>query len=177
MKPQIIKADIAGCTVKFPNEETVYYVGDSCPPLGNGICYKDRKAFDEHVGICYIPEYDFMDEPALDKDVSSDMREWMEKNFSWHVAIDNGYTRDGIYAAADEAIDAEWQEQMEKEYGKAFFEGFIDHIAQVIFDTVDWQHPETYAQELDIDEEWEYYLKKYDDPRLTDKQKKELGYE
>ena len=177
MKPQIIPADIAGKMVSWNNGNDVYYVGDVCPPMGQGTVYKDQKAFDEHVGICYVPEACFFDEVGIDENVSDEMLAWMRKNNEWLVACDNGYTRDDIYAAVCDAFDGAcgYYDKAVEEYGKPLVEEFLDKVTKFTFDICDWQCPETFLNEFEFDEEWEMFIEEQtDDKRLTDKQKKEL---
>lgn len=183
MKPEIINADTAGMIVSWDNGKDVYYVGSNCPPIGNGVCYKEKQAFDDRQGICYVNEYGFYDEVAIDENVSDEMREWMRKHSEWYVCMDDrGYTyddiREAVYSWEAGYLDDEIQDDK-------LYEMFIDWMTEQVFDIVDWQSPETYLSELDPFEQWENCPQlssddprfPIDDKRLTDKQKQELGYE
>lgn len=150
MKPKIIKADIAGYMVKFPNDDDVYYVGEACPPIGNGFCYKDRAAFKDRQGICYTPEYSFMDEVGIDENVSDEMLDFMNKNGIGYVALDNGYTFYDI-----EHCVYDWIGDKLNELNDYIYDLFVDYMCEQVFENVDWQCPETYLQELDVIEQWE----------------------
>lgn len=177
MKPTIIKADIAGRIVMF-GENDIYYVGGSTE---QGVVYKSQEAFDEHDGICYVPEAGFFDAVGIYENVSDEMIDFMNEDNCCYVTDGaGGYTRDDIYAAMYDHLDGndEWVERMKKEYGNAFVEGYIDKCVEIVFQELDWQCPETLMDDWDWYDDWEQYLKDYfDDPRLTDKQKKELGYD
>ena len=183
MKPKIIKADEAGCIVSWDNGNDVYYVGDAYG-YNDGVVYKSQSAFDEHIGICYIPEHGFFDQVGLDENVSDEMLDWMRNDkdyMSGYVADDGcGYTRDDLYAAFFDHIDHDnWYDEQVEEYGKPFVEAFIDKEIEYIFGELDWQFPETFMQEMDWEEDWDEHVRSLDqqDPRLTPQQRKELGYE
>lgn len=182
MKPQIIKADIAGYMVKFPDEHDVFYVGESCPPIGNGFVYKDRRAFEDQIGICYTPERDF-ENLAETRDLECDsilqerLAEYLESHGmdDGYVALDVGYTWDDLRDCVYNWIGDQLNEVCEDDH---YFELFVDYIQEKLFDLLDWQMPETLLSEWDVIEQWENAPQlSCEDPRLTDKQRKELGYE
>lgn len=159
MKPEIIKADTAGMIVSWDDGNDVYYIGSSCPPIGNGICYKDRAAFEDKQGICYIPEHDFENiEETRDLQCDSRLQEqlvdFLHKNHidAGYVAQDVGYTwqdlRDEVYS---------WEGGKLNDIIKddRIFELFIDYIQDRCFDECDWQAPSTWLYELDPIEQWE----------------------
>lgn len=177
-EPTIIKADTAGRIVMFgePADDDIYYVGAAYGD-NDGIVYKDKHAFDEHDGICYVPEAYFFKADEIADLCSDDMKAFIEEDHCGYVCNDSGgYTRDDLYAEMYDRMDCnDWVERMEKDYGKAFVEEFIDKETAYVFQELDWQCPSTFMDELDWEEDWKQYLKeKFDDPRLTNKQKEEL---
>ena len=153
MKPEIIKADTAGMIVSWDNGNDVYYIGSSCPPIGNGVCYKDKQAFEDQQGICYVNEYGFYDEVAIDENVSDEMLEWMRKHNEWYVCMDDrDYTyddlRDVVYGWEGGKLNNIIKDDR-------IFELFIDYIQERCFDELDWQAPATWLSELDPIEQWE----------------------
>lgn len=177
MKTITIKpADLAGLMVQIEGESTTYYIGESYGD-NDGVVYKNEEAFNEHEGVCYIPEHGFFKD---DDKVSKEMLEFARLNHYAYIGdAECGYTRDDIYAAMYNHLDSDgWVDRMEQEYGKAFMEGYIDKCIEIVFQEIDWQCPETLMNDWDWEEDWEQYLKdNLDDKRLTDKQRKELGYE
>ena len=183
MKPQIIKADTAGMIVSWDNGNDVYYVGSSCPPIGNGICYKDKQSFDDQQGICYVNEYGFYDEVAIDENVSDEMLAWMRKHNEWHVCMDDrGYTYEDLRHAVYDWDGGELNDIIKDD---DIYEMFIDYMTARCFDECDWQTPETWLNELDPEEQWENCPQlcegdprfQFEDERLTPQQRKELGYD
>lgn len=183
MKPTITKADTAGWRLTLPNDIDTYYVGEY---YEQGTIYKDREAFDSHEGVCYIPESGFFDAVGWDENIPDDFEQMLKENnlpdgwvFCDYRYNDGAYTRDDIYAAVYAHFNQDgWVDEMKKEYGNAFVEAFIDQEAEYVFETVDWQCPETLLNEMDWEEDWENYLEReLDDKRLTPKLRKELGYE
>lgn len=178
MKPEIIKADTAGRIVMFgePADDDIYYVGAAYGD-NDGIVYKDQRAFDEHDGICYVPEAGFFDADDIAERCSDDMKAFIEEDHCGYVCDDGGgYTHDDMYAEMWDHMDYDdWATKMQKKYGKAFVEEFVDEEVAYVFQQLDWQCPSTFMDEMDWEEDWKEYLKKHlDDKRLTDKQNEEL---
>lgn len=103
----------------------------------NGYCYKDEEAYKTGEGICYIPEYD------LD-DLHKDLKEF-----------DSRYENSSM---TEDEYRKEREEILLYEYGytrKNFLDiwGGLEEFADDTFYMVDWQSPETYANEWDVDEE------------------------
>jgi len=151
-----------GCMVVISDglDTDAYYVADTCDsPYGNGgMIYKNQEAFDEQDGICYVPEAGFMDDEYVPEQVKQLYAEG--KLPSKLVANDSaGYTRDDIYAEMSTHIGLEWLEEMDKEYGKSITEGFIDKETAYVFRELDWQCPSTFMDEMDINADWEEWLK------------------
>lgn len=174
MKPQIIKADTAGCIVNFNGD--IYYVGDKS---GEGIAYKDKAAFDNKQGICYTPEYDFYDEVGIDENVSDEMLSWMTRHNQWHVTCDNGFTYDDLRERVYHWENGTLNDIIEDD---RLFELFIDYMVDRMFGELEWQTPDSWLNELDVLEQWENCPQlscedprfPLDDKRLTDKQMEEL---
>lgn len=179
-EPTIIEADIAGYMVKFPDSDEVFYVGSSCPPIGNGVCYKSKKAFDDQQGICYTPEHDFKDISAWrDLDCDSELQERLANYLgtheldSGHVALDVGYTWDDLRERVYSWIGDKLNDVCDDKY----FELFVDYIQERLFNELDWQGPDALLYAWDVMELYDDAPQLCsDDPRLTDKQKQELGY-
>lgn len=178
LEPEVIEADTAGYMVKFPDADEVFYVASSCPPIGDGVCYKSKEAFDDQQGICYIPEHDFKDISAWrDLDCDSELQERLANYLgthgmdSGHVALDVGYTwedlRERVYSWIGDTLNDVCDDK--------YFELFVDYIQERLFNELDWQGPDALLYAWDVMELYDDAPQLcYDDPRLTDKQKEEL---
>lgn len=168
MKPEIIKADTAGMIVSWDNSKDVYYVGSSCPHIGNGVCYKNKQAFDDQEGICYVNEYNFYDEVAVDENVSDEMLAWMNKHNEWHVCMkEQGYTWEDLRIAVYDWIGHQLDCLDDHTYDM-----FVDYMQERLFDELDWQSPSTWLSELDPIEQWENCPQLCsDDPRFVNKKR------
>lgn len=172
LEPRFIKADTAGYMVKFPDEDEVFYVGSPCPPIGNGVCYKSKEAFEYQEGICYTPEADFKDISARrDLQCDSELQERLANYLgthgldSGHVALDVGYTwddlRDRVYSWIGDTLNDVCDDK--------YFEMFVDYIQERMFEELDWQAPATWLSELDPIEQWENCPQlSCDDPRFDE---------
>lgn len=167
--------------------EKAYYdnVGTICIDItaghtANGYCYKNQIAFDNYPdSICYIPEYGFEDLRRNIGAVYSNGHYFLTPE-QVAKAIEDGtaYTRNSmrklIYEQCADIISREGDGIDDT----ALFERFVDNMLEDAFLTVDWQYVSTFIDEIDPIEQWELFLEKeLDDKRLTDKQRKELGYE
>ena len=101
-----------------------YVTGDS---TSQGWVYKDEKAFVKGVGICYIPEYAF--EGNTIEVVTFNRLQDREETiyFELQPIIDKG--------------EAYTQQDLIKVFGD-------EHKAIIGFDMLDWQFPESLAEEL-----------------------------
>jgi hypothetical protein len=97
----------------------------------NGMCYKDLDAWKNKKGVIYIPEYGLTDNGKVDIDDCWYSQEWM--NFVKET-IEN-------YDIYDE--------------------NFSKHMAEIILQECDWQDLSTKLQELDIEEEYGYFMADY----------------
>lgn len=97
----------------------------------NGMCYKDLDAWENKKGVIYIPEYGLTDNGKVDIDDCWYSKEWM--NFVKET-IEN-------YDIYDES--------------------FSEHMAEIILQECDWQDLSTKLQELDIEEEYGYFMIDY----------------
>lgn len=104
------------------------YFGDQTE---NGVCYKDLEAFKDNSDLCYIPECELDGE-------------------NWSAEFDSykGYTREEILSMTKEFIEDE-NTPADKD--------FVEHLAEHALQVVDWQSIETYLNEIDIYETWEYF--------------------
>lgn len=107
-----------------------------------GYYYKDYEAFKNGNDVCYIPEYNYVnnDEKCL--------------IISENVKSNNKYYRKDIIN--------EVKNELCGEVYKDFFNGtvpenLINHISEIAFDIVDWQHPSSYLYET----EWDDTIKEY----------------
>lgn len=107
-----------------------------------GYYYKDYEAFKNGDDVCYIPEYNYVnnDEKCL--------------IISENVKSNNKYYRKDIIN--------EVKNELCGEVYKDFFNGtvpenLINHISEIAFDIVDWQHPSSYLYET----EWDDTIKEY----------------
>ena len=103
----------------------VVYIGEYAT---QGVIYKDYKAYETGKGVCYIPEFDFdnPDNPFELSDKAMVAHHIEDNNFQ----ASNGYHRSDFLRIADGNKD--W--------------------ADCLFEMVDWQHPETLADELEPDD-------------------------
>lgn len=97
----------------------------------NGMCYKDLDAWKNKKGVIYIPEYGLTDNGKVDIDDCWYSKEWF--NFVKET-IEN-------YDIYDE--------------------NFSKHMAEIILQECDWQDLSTKLQELDIEEEYAYFMVDY----------------
>ncbi len=99
----------------------------------NGMAYKNWNEFYYGNGICYISEHGFDDR----KDWSIEIPEEDEQVI--------GYTRQ------------DFLNMVREEVGDDVPDNVVMAIATDIFETVDWQYPETYLNEIDIEEQLKYF--------------------
>lgn len=97
----------------------------------NGMCYKDLDAWKNKKGVIYIPEYGLTDNGKVDIDDCWYSKEWM--NFVKEI-IENHDIYD---------------------------ENFSKYMAEIILQECDWQDLSTKLQELDIEEEYGYFMADY----------------
>lgn len=124
---KIYEADIAGR--KLEHEGKIYYQPQR-HGFNDGVIYKDYKAFESGEGTCYIPEYAIPGNGAFDEFVEPDLV--LPDEGDWYLEENCG-----IYTKKD-------------------FVSIAGKHADMLFEDVDWQHPETLWEEYDtedIDEE------------------------
>ena len=102
----------------------------------NGYCYKDEKAFKNKVGICYIPEFN-----TLQQDYNTEYEIPVEKEKEYSC-----YTYDDI---RNDVIDELFINY--REYN--ITDEKIDKITAIVFDLIDWQHPSSLLMEIDWSED------------------------
>lgn len=122
----------------------------------NGICFKDEDAFKSKTGICYIPEHGFDEngEVTLDGSLCSGL----------HNA--SLYTHNDIWIWCDKEV-TDWLRDIEMVERVPF----VEHVTELVFQTIDWQHPSTYLEELDIEEiydDWKNNSERNDQAYLRD---------
>lgn len=170
MKPEIIKADTAGFMVKFPNDDDVYYVGEK---VGSGYVYQDKQAFRDRVGVCYISEHGWLDEVGIDENVSDEMLTFIDEHGYCCVALDNGYTWNDLYDEVFNWIGSELDDVAED-----VVDDFCCYMTATLFSNLVISAPRDIIEQFDVRNEYNVWLQtEVQDPRLTDKQRKELGYE
>lgn len=109
-----------------------------------GYVFKDEYAFNHHNNsVCYIPEASFDNCDGVRYDSPEEMLEDIRK---WRV-----YTRYSMQRLVAEFLGKDFLSHAD--YDK--MQRFITHLTCIVFDTLDWQCPETLLNELDIDEIWE----------------------
>ena len=151
---KITKADIAGWRIE--TDDQTYYVGEYVH-LGcnEGVIYKDLHAFETGEGVCYVQEYGFEN---ADQN-GGELFEFAAKEGAASVLENNPYIASTGYTRKD-------------------FEDMVEgtkYSAQDLFYSCEWQSPETLMDEwLQYDED---EMEQFEDLRLTEKQRKELGYE
>lgn len=125
----------AGYRVEETGKLTRYYSGST----GEGYVYKDEEAFNARVGVVYIPEAAY-DDP--------------DRNY---VTSDDGegnlYTYQDLY----ELMEALFLENDRFELVKDKI-ALVEQLTAHMFSDLDWVCPETWIQEVDIDEDVEYAI-------------------
>ena len=102
-------------------KKSIAIVGD----LGQGFGFKDEQAFIEKKGICYIPEHSFTGITGNDN-LCDECNNGEEK-------FDEFYNYDLFIKLAKEFKD---RNKISDKYS-------VEDIAKNLFDSVDWQFPET----------------------------------
>ena len=133
------------CGYKIVDENNVvndFIVGSTC----NGHCYKDYEAFNKGEGVCYISEYEYEDMreqlSSLCLDYDNDRITEEEYNEErQHILTNVGWTRRDLLELV--GFDNAYDEQMQL--------GLVK-LASIILEGVDWQSPETYFNEFEIDD-------------------------
>lgn len=104
-----------------------------------GSCYKDEKAFQTGEGVCYIGEYEYED----------------------YVDILNMFLDDLIHCSGEPEDCKDLQESLDQSVWNR--ESMLElcneqeEIAQDVLNTVDWQSPSTYFDEMEREEETALY--------------------
>ena len=123
---KIIKADVAGWLVITDSGR--YYVGEYVH-LGcnDGVIYKNEKAFESSDGVCYIPEYDFVNSEQN----AGELFEFSAKQAVAEDILNNPYVANSGYTREDfiKLVDGTKYSDAE------------------LFDNCEWQHPETLLDE------------------------------
>lgn len=107
-----------------------------------GYYYKDYDAFKKGNDVCYIPEYNYVNNHENCLIVS-------ERDNT----DDKYYRKDIIKEVRNELSGKVYQDFFYKRVPQKL----INYIATVVFDTVDWQHPSSYLYET----EWDDTIKDY----------------
>lgn len=128
-----------------------------------GYYYKDYDAFKNGNDVCYIPEYNHVNDHENCLMVS-------ERD----ITDDKYYRKDIIREVREELIGKSYQDF----FNKIVPQKLINQIATIVFDTIDWQHPSSYLYETQWDDTIKDYflnhpkdLEKYGSEEI----KKELG--
>lgn len=117
----------------------------------NGMCYKNEEAFVSGKGVCYIPECVFGTFP-YDEYLDADWRIRIEES-EVQKRIEEGsfYTKETIIHSVKSYLESYGMEEAVQ------CTPFVESIAVDAFGIIDWQCPESYIGEIDIEEEWEYF--------------------
>lgn len=120
---------------KITTPERTYYIGE----YGwQGVYYKDDEAYEKGEGVCYIPEYGFQN---IEQN-TNELFEFSAKSMVSEDLTNNPYI---FYE------DGEGCAYTRKDF-LAITDG-NEEIAKDLFDSVDWESPETIYDEMDFDEE------------------------
>ena len=159
--PTVTKADTAGYKIVLPNTTQTYYVGSW---YDDGVVYRDRIAFETGIGICYIPENGFGDVAIIGQKIPLIFSTLLKK---YDIQLDSAlydieghcgaYTRDDIMQAVIEAVNQNCAD-ITKEQNKEIYCQFIQKLTRDVFNAIDWQCPETYLNEIDIEKCWIDYI-------------------
>ncbi len=130
---------IVFATIGYRHEEengkVLSYTGES---TFNGVCYKDKKAFGEKKGICYISEFGL-------EQIEDDLADLKEK------FIFNELTREEYEESREEVFKNNgwtYEDLLNLVGGEGF-----EKVAEFVFNMVDWQSPETYWDEYQFNPE------------------------
>ena len=93
-----------------------------------GLCYKDETAWDSGKGICYIPEYDFLD----DSNVRFEDKEYSE---------DLGYTKETMIDEVQDYLNSCYDCNDRQ---------LATNIAEYVFQELNWQSVGTFLEECSI---------------------------
>lgn len=112
----------------------------------NGWCFKDREAFEKGEGVCYISEYAFQDmqDELASLDIEYDQTDMTENEYNEQrndIIRCYGWTRDDILALAG------WDERENERHNE-----IATGVAEIIFDIIDWQSPDTYYNEMELED-------------------------
>ena len=124
------RIDVAiGFKIVEKGKPTRYYAGDT----GEGMCYKDEKAYNNDDDICYIPECEFDGEGW-----SIEEREGL------------GYTREEILNIVKDEIRWNHDDFPQDE-------DFEQEIADYAFEVVEWESIGVAVDRIDLYEEWKQW--------------------
>ena len=142
----------------------------SCGKTDNGYCYKSEKAIKERKGVCYIAESAFEKclweygkvHPEYDEEGNLIVNE-----NDINALIDCGCleTWDSARKQVEEIIEYNDYGCFDKRVLKnckeirEMYKQFAEYIAECALYNVDWQCLGTYLNEIDIDEELDYFIK------------------
>ena len=131
-RPKRIDVSV-GFKVVEEGKDTWYFADDTI----EGMCYKDKMAWDNNDDICYIPESEF------DGD-------------GWGMEY-----KEGLGYTKEEVLNIVRDEMRWNYEGIPEDECFILHIAESLFQEVEWESIGVALDRIDLDEEWEYYQEKH----------------
>ena len=131
---------------KLNAPDNTYYIGEygilGCNP---GVIYKNDEAFEKGSGICYIPEYGFSNSEAN----GTVLFDWAAKACEAECAENNSYIT---------------SDDMGEGYTKQHFLDICygsEEFAKELYDSVNWQSPETLWDEWMEDDEFFETVKKW----------------
>lgn len=110
-------------------------------PTFNGYCYKNVEAFENKKGICYIPEFN-----TLNQDYDTEYKIPVGKEDEYSC-----YTYDDIRNEVKDELAINY-------YDSGYTDKTVDHITRIVFDMIDWQHPSSLLAEIN----WEEDIKEED---------------
>lgn len=131
----MLKIEKADAGWRVITDDETYYVGEyDIRGCNEGVIYRDKKAFNSGVGVCYVPEYGFDN----DDQNAGELFEFAAKQAVSEELQDNPYVTTSGYTRED-------------------FDKLVEgtkYSAYDLFMSCEWQHPETLLDEwTDLDEE------------------------
>ena len=134
---------------KFKTSDDTYYIGEYNNNVGNfnpGVIYKNDNAFKTGEGVCYIPEYGFSNSDAN----GTVLFDWVAKACEAECAENNSYITN------DDRGDSCYTKQdfLDLCYG-------CEEFAMQLYNSVDWQYPETLWDEWMEDDDFFETVKKW----------------
>ena len=131
-RPKRIDVSV-GFKIVEEGKDTWYFAGS----VGEGMCYKDIKAYECNSDICYIPECEFNGE-------------------GWGIEYRErlGYTAEEIEGIIEGELDWNYEDVPR-------CDDFTKYIARSVFDSIEGESIGVFLDRLDLNEEWNYYQRNF----------------